>query len=60
MLLLDDYATYCTYEFIQYCDNEKIVPFCLLPHTTHLVQPLDVVLFQPYKHWHAEKIDEAT
>ena len=27
---------------------------------THLLQPLDVVLFQPYKHWHANEVDEAT
>ena len=30
------------------------------PHTTHLIQPLDVVVFQPLKHYHAEAIDKAT
>ena len=38
-------------------DNHGIIPFCLPPHTT---QPLDVVVFQPYKHFHAEAIDAAT
>ena len=28
--------------------------------TTHLLQPLDVVIFQPYKHYHAEAVDAAT
>jgi len=27
------------------------------PHTTHLIQPLDVVCFQPYKHYHAKALD---
>src|ERR1700733_1381199 len=29
------------------------------PHATHLMQPLDVVIFQPYKHYHSEALDKA-
>ena len=29
----------------------------LSPHSTHFLQPLDVVIFQQWKHWHTEKID---
>ena len=29
------------------------------PHTTHLLQPLDVCVFQPLKHWHSEAVNEA-
>ena len=54
------YGSHCTKEFIDFCDDHKIIPLCLPPHTTHLLQPLDVVVFQPYKHYHAEAIDEAT
>ena len=46
-------------EFITFCDNHKIAPFCLPPHSTHLLQPLDAVVFQPYKHYHAEAVDGA-
>ena len=60
LLLLDGYGSHCTYEFVQFCDEHKIIPFCLPAHTTHLLQPLDVVLFQPFKHWHAEVVDMAT
>ncbi len=60
LLILDGYGSHCTYHFLQYCEQKKILPFTLLPHTTHLCQPLDVVLFQPYKHWHAEAVDNAT
>jgi hypothetical protein len=32
----------------------------LLAHTSHLLQPLDVVLFQLYKHYHKQAVLEAT
>jgi len=60
LLLLDGYRSHCTREFIEYCDNHKIIPFCLPPYTSHLLQPLDVVVFQPYKHYHTEAIEAAT
>ena len=37
----------------------NIIPFGLPAHTTHLLQPLDVVVFQPLKHWHSEAVNEA-
>ncbi len=60
LLLFDGNASHCTYEFVQYCDQHQVVVFCLPPHATHFFQPLNVVLFQPYKHHHAEAIDQAT
>jgi hypothetical protein len=45
LLILNGYVSHCTVEFIQYCEAHKIIPFCLPPHTTHILQPLDVVLF---------------
>jgi len=60
LLLLDGHVSHCTREFITFCDERNIILFCLPPHTTHLIQPLDVVVFQPLKHFHAEAIDRAT
>ena len=60
LLLLDGHGSHCTKEFIDYCDEKKIIPFCLPPHSTHLLQPLDVVVFQPLKHYHTEAIELAT
>jgi len=58
--VLDGFGSHCTKQFIEYCDNHKIVVFCLPPHSRHLLQPLDVVVFQPYKHYHAEVVETAT
>lgn len=59
LLLFDGYGSHATKEFITFCDNHRIIPFCLPPHTTHFLQPLDVVVFQPYKHFHREAVDAA-
>ena len=60
MLFLNEYDSHCTFEFITYCDEKKIILFCLPPYTTYFFQLLNMVVFQPYKHWHAKALDEAT
>lgn len=57
LLLLDGHGSHHTREFVQYCDNHNIIPFGLPPNLTHLIQPLDVVVFQPLKHYHAKALD---
>ena len=47
------------YDFVDYCWSHKIIPYSLPPHSTHLMQPLDVVCFQPLKHYHRKAIDNA-
>jgi phage baseplate assembly protein W len=59
LLLLDGYGSHHTLEFITYCEGHRIIPFGLPSHSTHFLQPLDVVVFQPYKHWHAEAVDRS-
>lgn len=59
LLICDGFDSHCTKEFIEFCDSHRIILYCLPPHTSHFLQPLDVNVFQPYKHWHAEAVDEA-
>jgi hypothetical protein len=59
ILVSDGYGSHLGIDFIQQCWDKNIIPFCLPPHTTHLLQPLDVVCFQPLKHYHGEAIDRA-
>src|SRR6266536_949841 len=49
-----------TYEFLKYCENRKIIVFDLLPHTTHICQSLDMVIFEPFKHWHKIAVNNTT
>ncbi len=58
--MLDGHGSHCTYEFVDHCNQHQIIVFCLPPHAIHFLQSLDVVLFQPYKHYHGEAINQAT
>ena len=52
MLIFDGHRSHLSNDFLFYCWEHKVIPFLLPPHTTHLLQPLDVGIFQPLKHWH--------
>ncbi|KAE8233773.1 hypothetical protein CF326_g1192 [Tilletia indica] len=60
LLIFDGHGSHCTRQFIQICTENDIIPFTLPPHSSHFLQPLDVSVFQPYKHWHKEAVDQAT
>ncbi|KAM4067518.1 DDE superfamily endonuclease [Hirsutella rhossiliensis] len=57
LLILDGHGSHHTRQFIEYCDNHDIIPFGMPPNLTHILQPLDVVVFQPLKHYHAKALD---
>jgi hypothetical protein len=58
LLLMDNYGSHLTYDFIEYCEKKKIILYCFPPHTTHILQPLDSVPFQQYKHYHAKIVNQ--
>jgi hypothetical protein len=45
LLLLDGYRSHLTARFIAFCLDKNIDLVCLPPHTSHLLQPLDVGVF---------------
>ena len=47
LLLLDGHGSHVTMDFIEYCNDNKILLFVFPPHATHTLQPLDVVMFKP-------------
>jgi len=59
LLMMNDYESHHTSEFLFYCENHKIISFNLSLHTTHLLQSLDVYIFQSLKHWHSKMINWA-
>jgi DDE superfamily endonuclease len=56
LLLLDGHESHCTLEFIEFCIEKKIILLVLPPHTTHLLQPLDVAIFQPLAKYYSNEI----
>ena len=56
MLLMDNHGSHRTPQFILLARWNNIIPYSFPAHLTHCIQPLDVGVFQPYKHWHNKAI----
>jgi hypothetical protein len=46
LLILDGYRSHLTMDFIDYCDWNRILLAVYPPHSTHTLQPLNVVMFK--------------
>jgi len=44
LLILDGHVSHINYKFLTFCEANHVAVFCLPPHSTHLLQPLDVGL----------------
>lgn len=59
LMLMDNHGSHITPEFITLANANRICPYLFISHLTHCIQPLDVGVFQPYKHWHDIAIQNA-
>ena len=50
LLLCDGHDSHISAQFVRFCIDHDIVLFLLPPHSSHLLQPLDVGVFSPLKH----------
>jgi hypothetical protein len=58
LLILDGHSSHATPEFDQYCAENKIITLCMPPHTSHLLQPLDVGCFSALKKAYGHEVGE--
>jgi hypothetical protein len=49
LLILDGHESHHTTLFEDYCQENNIITLCMPPHSSHLLQPLDVGVFSPLK-----------
>ena len=56
VLLVDGHGSHLTLEFINYARQANITVLCYPPHTTHLLQGLDVVAFAQLKRTYARHV----
>jgi hypothetical protein len=47
LLILDGHGSHITMDFLDYCDQNRVLVMIFPPHSTHTLQPLDVVMFKP-------------
>jgi hypothetical protein len=60
LLILDGHGSHLTEEFLSYCLTHKIYVAVFPPHSTHSLQPLDVVCFKPLSSAYQKKLAEYT
>jgi hypothetical protein len=49
LLIIDGHKSHDSLKFQHYCKENKIITLCVPPHSSHLLQPLDVGCFSPLK-----------
>ncbi|SLM33415.1 conserved hypothetical protein [Lasallia pustulata] len=49
LLILDGHGSHATPKFDRFCLDNAIITLCMPPHSSHLLQPLDVGCFSPLK-----------
>jgi hypothetical protein len=55
-LIIDGFSGHTTLEFLEYCIKYDIIVTIFPPHSTHLLQPLDLGVFQPMKNVHQKAL----
>jgi len=56
LLILDGHGSHVTKEFMSLCLQNNVFLLYLPPHTSHVLQPLDLSVFSPLKHAYRQKI----
>ena len=59
LLLLDGHTSHRSDEFLFLAEKYHIILFEYPSHLTHVLQPLDVGIFQTFKWWHQQAIRRA-
>jgi hypothetical protein len=57
VLIYDGHGSHVRGEFLEHCNQNRIHPLLLPPHTSHLLQPLDVGIFGPVKKAMTSQLD---
>jgi len=58
LLLLDGHESHHSTEFELFCKENKIITLCMPPHSSHILQPLDVGCFGPLKLAYGRQIED--
>ena len=57
LLILDGHGSHVTPEFDQYCLEQSIIVLCMPPHSSHLLQPLDISYFSVLKRSYGKRVE---
>jgi hypothetical protein len=57
LLILDGHESHHSLEFQELCKDNDIYTLCMPPHSSHLLQPLDVGCFSPLKRAYSREVE---
>jgi hypothetical protein len=57
LLILDGHGSHNTPEFDLFCSEHSIITLCMPPHSSHLLQPLDVTCFAAVKRAYGRRVE---
>lgn len=58
LLIIDGHESHHSVDFEFFCKEKNIVTLCMPPHSSHLLQPLDIGCFSPLKTAYGKQISE--
>ena len=57
LLILDGHGSHLTPKFDEICERNKVIPICMPPHSSHLLQPLDIGCFAVLKRSYSRMVE---
>ena len=57
MLIIDGHESHVSADFQAFCKEKNIITISMPPHSSHLLQPLDVGCFGPLKRAYGREIE---
>ena len=58
LLVFDGHGSHLTPQFDQVCAENSIIPICMPPHSSHLLQPLDIGHFAVLKRTYGRLVED--
>jgi hypothetical protein len=58
LLILDGHGSHVIPEFDLFCSDHSIIVLCMPPHSSHLLQPLDVGCFSVLKQSYGRRVEQ--
>jgi DDE superfamily endonuclease len=58
LLILDGHGSHATFQFKKFYHDNRIILLYLPAHTTHKLQPLDIIIFGPQAEFYSQEVDQ--
>jgi hypothetical protein len=58
LLILDGHKNHLNQDFKDYCFEQKILTLYILPHSSHILQLLNMVCFLPLKREYSQRVKD--